>query len=49
VIEALGQLYAAHGQLVAMADEIGPLFRRIHEADLRREESPRTNESAWNV
>ncbi|MCC5582078.1 hypothetical protein IMZ11_41425, partial [Microtetraspora sp. AC03309] len=49
VIDALGQLYAAHGQLVAMADEIGPLFRRIHAEDLKREEAPRVNEAAWNV
>ncbi|MET8146362.1 hypothetical protein ABZU32_39150 [Sphaerisporangium sp. NPDC005288] len=49
VIEALGQLYAAHSQLVAMAEEIGPLFRTVHAEDLKREEAPRTNEQAWNV
>lgn len=49
VVEALGQLYAAHGQLVQMAEEIGPLFRQVHAEDLKREEAPRTNEQAWNV
>lgn len=49
VVEALGELYVAHAQLVDRAQEIGALFRRVHEDDLKREEAPRTNEQAWNV
>uniref|UniRef100_UPI003F492FB0 hypothetical protein n=1 Tax=Sphaerisporangium sp. CA-236357 TaxID=3240030 RepID=UPI003F492FB0 len=49
VVEAIHSLYAAQAQLVAAAEEIGPLFRRIHAEDLKREEAPRTNEQAWNV
>jgi hypothetical protein len=36
-------------QLISAAGEIGPLFRELHEADLRREEAPRTGEDKWNV
>lgn len=49
VVEALAELYLAHGALVEKAQEIAALFRRVHEDDLRREEAPRTNEQAWNV
>jgi hypothetical protein len=49
VVEALGQLYAAHAQLVSAAEAIGPLFRSAHAEDLKREEAPRINEQAWNV
>lgn len=49
VVEQIGALYAGLGQLAATAQEIEPLFRAIHAADLVREEAPRTNEHAWNV
>lgn len=49
VVEAIHGLYAAQAQLVQVAEEIGPLFRRVHAEDLKREEAPRTNEQAWNV
>lgn len=49
VVEALGELYMAHGALMEKAREIAALFRRVHADDLRREESPRTGENLWNV
>lgn len=49
VVEALGELYIAHAQLVSVAESIGPLFRQVHAEDLKREEAPRINEQAWNV
>ncbi|MDR8415080.1 hypothetical protein MTP10_40915 [Nonomuraea sp. 3-1Str] len=49
VLDALEDLARAHADLVAMAEEIGPLFRKAHEADLRRGETPRSGEHLWNV
>ena len=49
VVEALGELYMAHAQLVDRAAEIGALFHQVHAEDLKRDEAPRTNEQAWNV
>ncbi|MFB9717758.1 hypothetical protein [Planobispora longispora] len=49
VVEAIHRLYQAQAQLVSLAEEVGPLFRRVHAEDLRREEAPRTNEPLWNV
>ncbi|MET7339135.1 hypothetical protein [Nonomuraea sp. NPDC005650] len=49
VVEKLGQFYAAHRMLIAIAQEIGPLFKQIHADDLKREDAPRTNEPLWNV
>ncbi|WP_283139733.1 hypothetical protein [Rhizohabitans arisaemae] len=49
VVEALFELYKLHTALVQAAQEIGPLFRRLHEDDLRRDEAPRTGEPLWNV
>ncbi|MER7209820.1 hypothetical protein ABT340_22390 [Streptosporangium sp. NPDC000239] len=49
VVEAIHHLYQAQAVLVTLAEEIGPLFRRVHAEDLKREEAPRTNEPLWNV
>ncbi|MDP9864028.1 MULTISPECIES: hypothetical protein [Streptosporangium] len=49
VVEAIHRLYQAQAELVGLAEEIGPLFRRAHADDLKREEAPRTNEPLWNV
>lgn len=49
VVEAIHRLYQAQAQLVSVAEEIGPLFRRVHADDLKREEAPRTGEPLWNV
>ncbi|GHH63705.1 hypothetical protein GCM10017673_05090 [Streptosporangium violaceochromogenes] len=49
VVEAIHHLYQAQALLVTLAEEIGPLFRRVHAEDLKREEAPRTNEPLWNV
>ncbi|GII91154.1 hypothetical protein [Sinosporangium siamense] len=49
VVDAIYQLYQAQALLTSLAEEIGPLFRKVHADDLRREEAPRTNEPLWNV
>ncbi|MCC5582076.1 hypothetical protein IMZ11_41415 [Microtetraspora sp. AC03309] len=49
VLDALEDLAKAHAGLVAMAEEIGVLFRQVHSEDLRRAEAPRTGEHMWNV
>src|SRR5262249_13746084 len=49
VVEALGVLYAHLAAVAQQAQEIEPLFRRVHATDLRRGETPRAGEAAWNV
>lgn len=49
VVEAIFTFFDGMAQLISAAGEIGPLFRELHEADLRREEAPRTGEDKWNV
>lgn len=49
VLEKIFELYTATAALVAIAEEIGPLFRGVHAEDLKREENPRVNEPLWNV
>lgn len=49
VVEKIHELYTRQAELVSLAEEIGVLFRTVHADDLRRDEAPRTNESAWNV
>ncbi|WP_344829172.1 hypothetical protein [Actinocorallia longicatena] len=49
VVEAIAQLYQGIAQVAVAAQEIEPLFRRVHADDLKRDEAPRTNEPAWNV
>lgn len=49
VVEQIHQLYQAQAKLTEIAQEVGPLFRRLHAEDLKRDESPRINEKAWNV
>lgn len=48
VVEKLQEFAKAIAQLVGLADEIGPLFRQTHAADLERLENPRNNESEWD-
>jgi hypothetical protein len=49
VSEALDDLTRAHAELTGLAEQIGPLFRRVHEADLHRGQAPRPGEHLWNV
>lgn len=48
VIEKAQELAKAFADLVALADEIGPLFRQVHAHDLDRLQNPRTNEGEWD-
>lgn len=49
VVDALSDLYSGLSAIAQEAQEISPLFRRVHEDDLRRDEAPRTGENKWNV
>ncbi|PJE99791.1 hypothetical protein CUT44_03990 [Streptomyces carminius] len=45
-------IYAALVAAIDKAEEMGPLFRRVHEADIARHEDPRNGteaEKGWNV
>ena len=49
VVQQIGQLYQALTQVTRAAEEIEPLFRRVHAEDLKRGENPRVGEEGWNV
>ncbi|MER5358867.1 hypothetical protein [Streptomyces sp. NPDC002785] len=47
--DLVAQVYALLHQAVQKAQEIGPLFAKVHENDLRRYEEPRPGEHMWNI
>ncbi|MEV6747412.1 hypothetical protein AB0N21_23900 [Streptomyces sp. NPDC051080] len=47
--DLVAQVYALLHQAVQKAQEIGPLFAKVHENDLRRFEEPRPGEHMWNI
>ncbi|MFC9623410.1 hypothetical protein ACFTXM_26590 [Streptomyces sp. NPDC056930] len=47
--DLVAQVYALLHQAVQKAQEIGPLFAKVHEHDLRRYEEPRPGEHMWNI
>lgn len=47
--DLVAQVYALLHQAVQKAQEIGPLFAKVHENDLRRHEEPRPGEHMWNI
>jgi hypothetical protein len=47
--EQLAQVGAGMARAAAAADEIGPLIRKLHTADLERLEKPRAGEHMWDV
>lgn len=49
VVQEIGQLYTGLAQLAQAAQGVEPLFRQVHEADLRRGENPRISEEKWDV
>ncbi|MFJ5553137.1 hypothetical protein [Streptomyces sp. NPDC093225] len=45
-------IYGALNSAVAVAEDLGPMFRQVHEADIARHEDPRNgteSEKGWNV
>lgn len=46
---ALEQVHRAFAQAIKAAEEVGPLTRRLHAADIERLENQRQNEQAWDV
>jgi hypothetical protein len=49
VIDKLREFFQALASARSIAEEIEPLLRRAHEDDIARRESPRGNESLWNI
>lgn len=47
--DKLREFATAIAQTRQIAEEIEPLMRRAHEDDLARRESPRGDESKWNI
>ncbi|MBT2511047.1 hypothetical protein J7I98_35550 [Streptomyces sp. ISL-98] len=47
--DLVAQVYALLHQASQKAQEIGPLFAKVHEHDLRRYEEPRPGEHMWNI
>ncbi|MER8262789.1 hypothetical protein ABT007_01185 [Streptomyces griseus] len=52
VADGFNDIYGALMAAVAVADDMGPLFRQVHEQDIARHEDPRNGveaEKGWNV
>ncbi|MEV0187516.1 hypothetical protein AB0I39_03125 [Kitasatospora purpeofusca] len=49
IAEALTEVYSHIQLAVQTAGEIGQVFRRLHEQDIRRHEDPRTGEEKWDT
>ncbi|MGW1355578.1 hypothetical protein ACWCQE_41020 [Streptomyces sp. NPDC002409] len=47
--DLVAQVYALLHQAAQKAAEVGPLFAKVHEDDLRRHEEPRPGEHMWNI
>lgn len=47
--DLVAQVYALLHQAIQKAHEVGPLFAKVHENDLRRHEEPRPGEHMWNI
>ncbi|MEU5446195.1 hypothetical protein [Streptomyces griseofuscus] len=47
--DLVAQVYALLHQAAQKAAEVGPLFAKVHEHDLRRYEEPRPGEHMWNI
>ncbi len=47
--DLVAQVYALIHQAAQKAGEVGPLFAKLHEHDLKRLEEPRNNEHMWNI
>ncbi|KOU68749.1 hypothetical protein [Streptomyces sp. IGB124] len=52
VADGFADIYGALNSATAVAEDLGPLFRQAHEADIARHEDPRNGpeaEKGWNV
>ncbi|MFF0338084.1 hypothetical protein ACFYUM_36520 [Streptomyces fimicarius] len=47
--DLVAQIYGLLHQATQAAQEVGPLFAKVHEHDLRRFEEPRNGEHMWNI
>lgn len=52
VADGFADIYGALNSATAVAEDLGPVFRQAHEADIARHEDPRNGpdaEKGWNV
>ena len=52
VADSFNDIFGALMSAVAVAEDMGPLFRQVHEQDIARHEDPRNGseaEKGWNV
>lgn len=52
VADGFADIYGALNSAAAVAEDLGPVFRQAHEADIARHEDPRNGpeaEKGWNV
>lgn len=49
IVEAMGRMYIALGEVAASCAEIPKLFKQLHADDIRRKTAPRPGEHKWNV
>jgi hypothetical protein len=49
VIEALGRMYVALGEIATSAQELPKLFKDVHADDIKKKTAPRIGEDKWNV
>ncbi|MFF2809356.1 hypothetical protein ACFVT2_19675 [Streptomyces sp. NPDC058000] len=47
--DQVAQVYSLLHQAAQKAAEVGPIFAKVHEHDLRRHEEPRPGEHMWNI
>lgn len=49
IITKMGEIYKGLAALAASAEELGPMFKNLHNVDIQRIEQPRRNEHKWDV
>lgn len=49
IITQMGEVYKALLAAATTAEELGPMFRNLHQVDIQRIEEPRRNEHKWDV
>jgi hypothetical protein len=49
IITKMGEIYKGLAALAASAEDLGPMFKTLHNVDIQRIEQPRRNEHKWDV
>lgn len=49
IITKMGEIFKGLSALAASAEELGPMFKTLHNVDIQRIEQPRKNEHRWDI